>query len=719
MTAQSKQQTSTLITELFDIVPENLPPLSAYELIVRGSNNRVRSGRKLADRLMRHFGSHWVWTDDVIVTDVPQSSEAIESAIRDIRIKESEAFKDLTGISLLDQWVATPRAQADFVAQGLFFDIGGEIQEALQPSVNLDGKATVERQFNVRGWVVDNKPTVSISIESQVIFRDDLKTYMSRLSSAKDVVGLYVSDKVRFDNGTFMKGEIMDIVGKLDEDIDRQALIDIAKRDGSKQIIQKAAKGELVVKVGHSEYEYVISALRIIVFPKYYKRFGIDTRKAQAATWITPKERAGLVNKVSNIARSRGLIGDTYTSKRDDARFTYSKKFYYDPTVLLGNNQTIEYKGGSSLLNALGRHGLYNRISNVGSVDVPLNIGVLNASHNNFDVAQEALEKQLKIIGFHTSFHAVSARGTSRINFEHAINELQASEPHIIVAVIPDSDSSDEDEWGPYYDFKSLMMSAGMASQVLDAKTLTNTKGLPFVMQNVAFGMLAKMGNIPYVLANPMDYADIVVGIDIARKRNKSGIGSQNAAAIAQVYHQGGQFAQCRVVETPLEGETVPAKILRSLFPLNEFQGKRVIIHRDGPFRGEEVDIIQDHMNQLNGEVFFIEVIKSGSPRLYLSNNKQIQAPGIGTAFLLSDTEAFLVASESSTATPQPLQIRTREPFTIGKSLHSVLMLTLMHYGSLRRPRSPITIHYSDKIGYLALRGVKPAGGVSTDMYWL
>jgi len=46
-------------------------------------------------------------------------------------------------------------------------------------------------------------------------------------------------------------------------------------------------------------------------------------------------------------------------------------------------------------------------------------------------------------------------------------------------------------------------------------------------------------------------------------------------------------------------------------------------------------------------------------------------------------------------------------------------MLTLMHYGSLRRPRAPITIHYSDRIGYLALRGVKPAGGVSTDMYWL
>lgn len=718
--AQSNQQSPVLFTELFDILPGNLPPLSAYALNVRGSNSPVRSGRKLADRLMRTFGGHWVWTDDVIITDTPKSSDEIERTIRDIRIREADAFKDLAGISLIETWVPTSRAQADFVAQGLFSDLGNEIQAALQLPVDLDGKATVEREFNVRGWVVDGKPTVSISIESRVIFRDDLKTYMSRLTSAVDVVGLYVSDKVRFENGTFMKGEIMSIAGELDKDINRQDLIDVAKRDGSKQIIQRADPGEFVVRVGHNEYEYVVSALRIIVFPKYYKRFGIDSRKAQSATWINPAERASLVSKVSNIARSRGLVGDTYTSKRDDARFVTSRRFHYDPTILLGNNQRVEYKGGSGLLNALGRHGLYQRVSDVGSVSSPLTIGVINASRNSFDGAQSALQQQLNALGFvRTNLRVTTIKDVSRIDFERAINELSPTNPHIIVAIIPNSDSLDQDEWGPYYDFKSLMMRLRMPSQVLDANTLKNTRNLSFVMQNVALGMLAKMGNIPYILANPLDYADIVVGIDIARKRNQTGVGSQNAAAMAQVYHQGGQFAQCRVVETPLEGETVPEKVLRSLFPLNEFQNKRVIIHRDGPFRGDEITIIEDHIAQLNGQAFFIEVIKSGSPRLYLSRNTQVQAPGIGTAFLLSDTEAFLVASESSAATPQPLQIRTREPFTIGKALHSVLMLTLMHFGSLRRPRNPITIHYSDKIGYLALRGVKPAGGVSTDMYWL
>jgi len=118
--AQSKQQSPVLFTEIFDIVPENLPALIAYELNVRSSHNPVRSGRKLADRLMRKFGGHWVWTDDLIVTDTPQTPEIIGDAIRDIRIKESEAFKDLTGINLIENWTSSPRARADFVAGACF-----------------------------------------------------------------------------------------------------------------------------------------------------------------------------------------------------------------------------------------------------------------------------------------------------------------------------------------------------------------------------------------------------------------------------------------------------------------------------------------------------------------------------------------------------------------------------------------------------------------------
>lgn len=710
-------------TEMFQVNTENLPSLSAYRPMVRGSDQQVRVGRKLADRLMRIFGGHWVWTDDLVITDIPQTDDTLEQAIRGIRSKEKDVFKDLSSLVSVSDWQPSAKAQADFVAQGLFADLGKQIQAALLPVINLDDKATVEREFEIRGWVIKGEPAISISIESRVIFKDDLKTYFSKLTSPDDLIGMYVSDKVRFDNGTVMKGEIISIAGQLDIDVPRQDLLDIAQREGSKQLIQKAEKGEYIVRIGYNEYEYVLSALRIVVFTKHYQRYGIDTKKAQNATWIVPSERAALVKKISELGRANGIIGKTFTSQRGGYFFPASK-FQYDPSIFLGTNKgsrgKVEYRGGSSLINAISQHGLYNRVSTNGSLETPLRLGIINTSHRSLDQMQVALTDQLKLLGFlRTETMVTTAAGVSRIDFEHAINHLRSFEPHIVLAIIPNSDSLDEDDWSPYYDFKSLMMDMQMPSQVIDQNTLKNVKGLPYVMQNVAFGMSAKMGNTPYVLANPLDYADIAVGIDIARKRNKKGGGTQNAAAITQAFHQGGQFIRSRVVETPLEGETVPANVLRSLFPLNEFQNKNVLIHRDGLFRGNEVELIETHLSKMGSQPYFIEVIKSGAPRIYLSSQGKVDVPDIGTAFILSDTEAFIVASGSNVATPQPLQVRTRPPFTIGKALHSTLMLTLMHYGSVKRPKLPITIHYSDKIGYLALRGVKPAGGLSTDMYWL
>lgn len=58
--------------------------------------------------------------------------------------------------------------------------------------------------------------------------------------------------------------------------------------------------------------------------------------------------------------------------------------------------------------------------------------------------------------------------------------------------------------------------------------------------------MLSKLGNIPYVLADPLPYADIVVGIDVARRRKTRLSGSLNATAVARIYQGNGEFLQYR-----------------------------------------------------------------------------------------------------------------------------------------------------------------------------
>jgi argonaute-like protein implicated in RNA metabolism and viral defense len=70
-------------------------------------------------------------------------------------------------------------------------------------------------------------------------------------------------------------------------------------------------------------------------------------------------------------------------------------------------------------------------------------------------------------------------------------------------------------------------------------------------------------------------------------------------------------------------------------------------------------------------------------------------------------------------AMPQPLRIRTEPPFGIDEGLNSVLSLTVLHYGSVRSPRLPVTIHYSDRIAYLTLQGIKPKNLDGKIPFWL
>lgn len=234
-------------------------------------------------------------------------------------------------------------------------------------------------------------------------------------------------------------------------------------------------------------------------------------------------------------------------------------------------------------------------------------------------------------------------------------------------------------------------------------------------------GILGKTGNIPFVLAEPLPYADLVVGIDVAREKKRGLSGSMNATAIARIYFGDGDFLKYVIHDAPLEGETIPDRVLHSLFPVEEFKGKRVVIHRDGFFRGNEKSALKHWAEQIGAHFHLVEIIKTGSPRLYCESARTIQQPPKGSIFKLSDQEALLVSSlpPFKNATPQPLHVRTEKPFSIEEAIHSILSLTVLHYGSLRQPKLPVTVHYSDKIGYLALRGIKPKNLEGDIPFWL
>ncbi|MAS35509.1 MAG: hypothetical protein CL610_15970 [Anaerolineaceae bacterium] len=312
---------------------------------------------------------------------------------------------------------------------------------------------------------------------------------------------------------------------------------------------------------------------------------------------------------------------------------------------------------------------------------------------------------------------SVQAQPRSRAEIDRAVMRLQTEEFDILLAFLPDQNEADDEDDTPYFHLKSLTVGRGLPSQAVEQSTLNNQ----YAIGNIIMGILGKTGNIPYILADPLDFADVIVGIDIAREKKKRLAGSVNATAIARIYLSNGEFLGYVIHDTPLEGETIPNSVLQALFPVHEFSGKQIIIHRDGYFRGTEKQALQSWAKQIGAQFHLVEIIKSGTPRMYRSSPQATIQPDTGSALLMSATEALLVSSlpPFKNATPQPLRIRTESSLGIEQALQSVLAMTSLHYGSLRPPRLPVTIHYSDKIAYMALRGIKPKNLEGHIPFWL
>jgi len=710
-----QRNNTTVLVEVFPVQPTAIPPLIAYQLQVRGGDLATIGG-KLAYRLQKALKGHWFWTDRRIVTDAPQPDAVITPMIAALWREQPDIFQGLLAIHHDLSWQPTAQVEADFVARALFGDLQSEVNKVLVSLSQDLGRIRIDRTCEVHGWVVCEQPVISISVISRLLARQDLKTYARQVATSNHLIGLVVTDKI---SGS--KGEITGITGTaLDH---RERLLTLTQREESRAIIRRAADNEPVVHVrmGRNEYDFVASALGIVVRTADYAKFGVDATRATNALRLSPQARLDIIAKIARIVRGRKVVGAAYRSNSSPTMFLDAVDVNFAPCLRLGGGHRV--CGEKTFQANLRRYGFYKR-SDAFPEGTPVRIAVLNAVPgalvNQF---LPRLQGELQTLKFASTISQIeTATGTSRDELERTVNQLQMSNPHLQLALFPDgSDEEGEDEgqWGVYHHFKSLTVGMGIPSQVVNQSTMSNQ----FALANIALGVLGKIGNIPYILADPLPYADIIVGIDIARRKKERLVGSLNATAIARIYQSTGEFLQYVIHDAPLEGETIPSHVLHALFPLTIFAGKRVLVHRDGLFRGQEKQALKEWAKRLNAEFHLVELLKTGAPRIYGLNlqTQAAQLPPKGSALRLNDHEAFLVSSlpPFANATPYPLHIRTEAPFRIEEALHSVLALTLLHYGSLRPPRLPITIHYSDEIAYLALKGIKPKALEGTIPFWL
>jgi hypothetical protein len=687
-----------------------LPSLFAYDVEVSGMDFPTVGGR-LAYRLRAALGGHWVWSGGHLVTDTLRDRVEIMKVVESLWTSQPDAFRGLRDVKAVTGWGPSSKACGDFVANGLLGGLEKEIRSLLsQNQVDL-GSVKVSRVHEVRGWVVQNAAAISISVRSRMELTDDLRAFMARTKGSKDTVGLWVADK-----SSSMKGEVVAIAGALRSH--RRRLLALNPRDEVRDVIESAPEDEDVVTVlsGRTEYDYPAGALRVIVRTHDLRRFGVDPKRALRILKIEPRVRFRLVEAIAKVAQNRGWIGDAYRTDSSPGAFLSAEDVGFDTHLRFGGGQVASPEERGFLGN-LRRYGTYRQIPGL-SASSPLRIGVINATGTSAHQYMTKLQNAGGSIGLALELtKETELSDLSRAGLEKGLESLSGKGVQLVLALFPDESETEDDEWGAYYDLKSLTVGRGIPSQVVYRTTMEKD----YSVGNVLLGILGKTGNIPFVLGSPLSYADVVVGIDIAREKKKRLAGSLSATAIARIYFSDGQFVRYVIHDAPLEGETIPDNVLQALFPINEFAGKRVVVHRDGYFRGQEKSALHQWAKRASATFHLVEVIKSGTPRIYAHRNGEIAQPPKGTVFQLSDTEAFLVSSlpPFADATPQPLHLRTDGSLSIRRAVHSVLAMTLLHYGSLRAPRLPVTIHYSDRIAYLAIRGIKPKEMEGSIPYWL
>ena len=697
-----KDRVTYYFTDVFPINKDKIPSLYAYEITV-GKTDISTIGGKLSYQLNNHLDGTWVWTSTrKILSDKKASIDKISEVMEELWKNFPDTYKDLRKIDEILNWNPLPIDIADYVVRGKLREFEKESRKEFQKEAIHLGRAFVRRVAETRAWVVYDEPAASISISSQIIYKDDLKTYYLRYNDPEKIKDLWVVDKT-----SSLKGQISEVVGELKDH--RVRLLSLTSRPEMEAILQQAPDQELIVEV--SSYEYIMSALHIIVRSSDYQRLGINPKIAQKNLRIPPPLRSSIISRVQS--KIGNLIHDCYNSRRSPDLFLDTDSLNFKPVLIFGGNKAIEHND-QTLYNHLLTHGIFKKADPF-IIDNTIRVGILDlAQSKGLGSFLNRLGRDLRKLGFKLHItEEKTALNPSIHEIGSLIQEIQQKEPHILLTIIPSSSA----ENGLYDEIKYLTIPKGIPHQNCHDTTLSNK----FALANMLLGILGKTGNIPYILANPLDFTDLVVGLDIARKAKETLPGSINISAITRIYFKNGEFLKYVIDDIPIEGETVPASVLRKLFPADVIKGKRVIIHRDGYFRGDEKTALKKWAMELDATFYFIEVIKLGAPRLYMGQGDDILQPPKGTAFLFNKKEALLVSSlpPFKDATPIPLRIRTEYPMTIEQALISVLSMTLLHYGSLRSPKLPVTIHYSDKIAGLALKGIKPKNLEGSIPYWL
>jgi Piwi domain len=736
MTAVTVAPSQSLVF-LSEVFPLSIaqPIITSYQIL---PEIEQESGNRLSFHLCRVLeGSIAIWHDGKLwaLTSI-QGTRPDLAQVQEALVAAQQNLPDIGDQPLLLQ-ESTDAIETPVVLSKLAFQILRIQQPFTSISVTSVERLTVNRKAKSWAETVELQeqtyPALGLTVYTEVTFKGNLADFYAsnapQTNPESILIGLPIQD---FDLGS--SGNIVQIIGEVREH--RERLLRLATGRTTQRAIQNAPDDQLVVAIqfGKSKklFHYPLSALRPLITSETAAQFGFDYGQFLKHTKIPYQARQQLLTAFKEQATSI-LTTYGFRVERSLNSLEYPDLFW-QPTIAVEQTPLLFGQGVTGvrgrILNGLTKGGVYTRHPNFQPGII--RIAALKLCDGNVNEFLRAVQQRLNRYGFESeiidrkgiSIHDLSA-AEARATLEKAVNKLITVPVDIVLTFLPENDrEADDDDGGSFYHLVySLLLRRNIASQVIYDDTLNSVEHGQ-ILNQVVPGILAKLGNLPFVLAEPLEIADYFIGLDISRSPKAKLAGTLNACASVRLYGRQGEFIRYALEDALLEGEEIPQRLLERLLPAT-LEDKTVLIYRDGRFCGQEVAHLLERAKAIHAKFILVECRKSGVPRLYNLNQRLLTAPTQGLALRLSPKEALLITTHVSerVGLAKPIRLTVHEAGVfapIEQVVDTTLKLTLLHHGALKAPRLPMPIFGADRVSGLRLQGIYPSGLLEGDrQFWL
>ena len=663
---------------------------------------------------------------------------------------QDDLKKDIGDRTYSIQWVSQPQITASILAQ-----LAVRVLKVRRPfssdTVWSENKVEVKREVDFWAETIEIKdtlhPAIAFTIHSSFVFKGDLAEFYEnhpyRQDPNKLLIGLKVRDIEKKSSATIVA--LAGIFGERREELFEKATGAISKQ---KLEPEAAPDDQPVVTIqfgkDKQQYLYPMAALIPCVTEETADLFEVKYSDLRKQTKIPYQERQNrLASSKQEATNALAVYGFQLAAKCIN-NGKYPKLFLVptfkleDTLLQFGKNMT---RKRNEVLKGLSTGGVYRRHKDYQDTSRKIRIAALKIGDFKVDISfLKQLRQRLKDYDFESleidedRRKAVSINGLSsaeaRAKVEKALDDLIAIPTDIVLTFLPQTDRhTDNSDDGSLYTFVSSRLlrrsNPEIVSQVIYEDTLKNPSNYKNILNQVIVGILAKLGNSPFILAEPLGIADYFIGLDISRKPKKKTVGSRNVCASVRLYGKQGDFIRYRLEDVSTEGEEIDKQTLERFLPSADISEKTVLIYRDGRFCGSEVEYLQERAKAINSKFILVECIKSGIPRLYNYYQSVVKAPTQGLALRLSSREVILVTTKlpsENMGLPYPLRLRVHEKghqAPIEDVIEATLKLTLLHHGALKEPRLPVPLYGSDRIAYRRLQGIIPNSLNGDRQFWL